>query len=146
LRQFLALAAFVALCGCGEASVERVTDAQVSLPAVPGRPGAAYFTLNGGEKANRLMQISSPQVIRTEMHETRAEKGVMSMAPIEGGVAVPAGGKVAFERGGKHVMLFDISPAVKAGGTLKLSFTYADGRVIQASAAVKAAGDAGHEH
>jgi copper(I)-binding protein len=134
------------LVGCGAKPVEGVSDVRISLPAVPGRPGAAYFTLKGGEKDNRLLQLSSPQIIRTELHESKMEGGVMSMTAIEGGVAVPSGGTVKFEPGGKHAMLFDINPSVKAGGKIKLSFTYADGRVIETDATVKAAGDAGHEH
>jgi periplasmic copper chaperone A len=141
LRQFFALAAVLALGGCGSKGVEGVTEAQVSLPAVPGQPGAAYFTLTGGEKENRLMQVSSPQALKIELHESMAKGGMMSMTPIEGGVAVPAGGSVKFKPGGKHAMMFDINPAAKAGGTMKLSFTYSDGRVIEADAAVKAAGD-----
>jgi periplasmic copper chaperone A len=146
LRHFFGFVAVLALFGCGAKSVEGVSDAQISLPAVPGRPGAAYFTLTGGEKNNRLMQIASPQIIRTELHESKMEKGVMSMTAIDGGVAVPAGGIVKFEPGGKHAMLYDINPAVKVGGTVKLTFTYADGRVIEADAAVKPVGGAGHEH
>jgi periplasmic copper chaperone A len=146
MRQIVGISVLLVLAACGAKPVEGVSDAQISLPAVAGRPGAAYFTLNGGEKDNRLLQISSPQIIRTELHESKMANGVMSMTAIEGGVAVPSGGTVKFEPGGKHAMLFDINPAVKAGGKIKLSFTYADGRVIEADAAVKAAGDAGHAH
>lgn len=146
MRQFVGISVLLLLAACGAPQVEGVSDAQISLPAVPGRPGAAYFTLNGGERDNRLLQIASPQVIRTELHESKMEGGVMSMSAIEGGVAVPAGGSVKFEPGGKHAMLYDINPAVKAGGKIKLNFTYADGRVIETDAEVKAAGDAGHAH
>ncbi len=147
MRQFFALAAVLALCGCGAKGVEGVKDAQVSLPAIPGQPGAAYFTLTGGEKENRLLQVSSPQAVRIELHESMKQGAMMSMTPIEGGIAVPAGGTVTFKPGGKHAMLFDINPAAKAGGTMKLTFTYSDGRVIETDAAVKSAGDvAEHSH
>lgn len=146
MRQFVGILLLLLLTACGAKPVEGVNDAQISLPAVPGRPGAAYFTLQGGEKDNRLMQVTSPQVIRTELHESKMADGVMSMIAIESGVAVPSGGTIKFEPGGKHAMLFDINPAVKSGSKIKLNFTYADGRVIEADATVKAAGDAGHEH
>jgi periplasmic copper chaperone A len=72
---------------------------------------------------------------------------MMTMSALEGGVAVPRGGKVKFEPGGKHAMLFDINPKVGPGTMMKLNFTYADGRVIETEAKVKAAGDmAGHAH
>lgn len=141
------LAPFLLLTACQPKPVEGVSDARVTLPAVAGRPGAAYFTLNGGEAENSLIEMSSPQVVRVELHETGMKDGMMTMSPIESGVAVPAGAKVAFEPGGKHAMLFDIAPSVKAGGTLTLTFSYASGRKIEVAAAVKAAGDSGgHVH
>jgi periplasmic copper chaperone A len=137
----------IALSACGSKPVEGVTDARITLPAVAGRPGAAYFTLNGGEADNRLMQVTSPQVVRVELHESMMKGGMMSMAPIEGGVAVPRGTKVQFSPGGKHAMLYDIAPATKVGGKVKLTFTYANGRTIEVDANVKASGEGGgHAH
>ena len=135
-----------ALAACGTKPVEGVTNARITLPAVAGRPGAAYFTLNGGEADNRLMQVTSPQVIRVELHESMMKGGMMSMAAIDGGVAVPKGAKVEFEPNGKHAMLFDVAPAVKAGGKIKLTFTYANGRAVEVDADVKPAGEGGGDH
>jgi periplasmic copper chaperone A len=149
LRQFLmpVLALTFALCACSAKPVESVTEAVVKLPAVPGNPGAAYFTLNGGAVDNRLLEVSSPRVIKVELHDNMMVSGMMKMTPIEAGVAVPAGGKVEFKPGGKHAMLFDVSPKVKPGTKMPLSFTYANGRKIEVEADVRAAGDAGgHNH
>ena len=146
MRYFSVLLPFIALSSCGPKPVEGVVEARITLPAVAGRPGAAYFTLNGGQADNRLMQVTSPQVIRIELHESMMKGGMMSMAAIDGGVAVPAGAKVEFNPGGKHAMLYDIAPAVKAGGKIKLTFTYANGRTVDVDAAVKPAGEGGGGH
>ncbi len=146
MRYFAVFLPLIALAACQSKPVEGVTDARITLPAVAGRPGAAYFTLNGGEADNRLMQVTSPQVIRVELHESMMKGGMMSMAAIEGGIAVPAGTKVQFEPGGKHAMLFDIAPAVKAGGKIKLTLTYANGRAVEVDADVKPAGEGGGGH
>ncbi len=146
MRQLALILPLIALMSCGSKPVEGVTNARITLPAVAGRPGAAYFTLNGGEQDNRLMQVTSPQVIRVELHESIMKGGMMSMAAIEGGVAVPKGMKVEFEPSGKHAMLFDIAPAVKAGGKIKLTFTYANGRAVEVDADVKPAGEGGGDH
>jgi periplasmic copper chaperone A len=147
MRYFALFLPLIALSACQSKPVEGVTDARVTLPAVAGRPGAAYFTLNGGEADNRLLQVTSPQVIRIELHESMMKGGMMSMAAIEGGVAVPAGTKVEFKPGGKHAMLFDIAPAVKAGSKIKLTLTYANGRAVEVDANVKPAGEGGgHAH
>ena len=143
------LAFAILLPACGAKPIEGVTDARITLPAVKDRPGAAYFTLTGGETENRLLSVTSPQAIRVELHDSMMKDGMMSMQAIEGGVAVPKGGKVAFEPSGKHAMLYDIAPSVKVGGTIKLNFTYANGRTIEVDAKVNPpgqAGGSGHAH
>ena len=154
MRYFALFLPLIALSACQPKPVEGVKDARITLPAVAGRPGAAYFTLTGGEADNRLLQVTSPQVIRVELHESMMKGGpstssggaMMSMRAIEGGVAVPAGTKVEFKPGGKHAMLFDIAPAVKAGGKIKLTLTYANGRAVEVDADVKPAGEGGGSH
>ena len=146
MRYFALFLPLIALSACQPKPVEGVKDARITLPAVAGRPGAAYFTLTGGEADNRLLQVTSPQVIRVELHESMMKGGMMSMGAIEGGVAVPAGTKVEFKPGGKHAMLFDIAPAVKAGGKIKLTLTYANGRAVEVDADVKPAGEGGGSH
>lgn len=133
----------LALVACQQSTPKAasVDKAWVRLPAVTGRPGAAYFTLHGGAVEDRLMAVGSPEVIRAEMHDMSMDGGLMKMAPIDGGLAVPAKGDVAFASGGKHVMLFDISPKVLPGGKVTLTFTMASGQKLEAEAAVIAAGD-----
>jgi periplasmic copper chaperone A len=149
LRQFFFpfLVVALLLAGCSKKSIEDVREVVVTLPAVPGNPGAAYFTLQGGETDNRLMDVSSPQVVKIELHDNVMANGMMKMTPMDAGVAVPAGGKVVFKSGGKHAMLFDINPKISPGTKMKLVFTYASGRKIEVDADVTAAGDAGgHQH
>ncbi|CAN5545540.1 copper chaperone PCu(A)C [soil metagenome] len=130
----------VALAGCGQAKETRVTDAWVRLAAAPGRPAAAYFTLKGGPADATLISVTSPVVIRSEMHESMAHGTTMTMAPIQQ-VALPAKGEVRFAPGGKHVMLFDMNPAIKPGSIVSLVFTFADGLKIEYGAKSIAAGD-----
>ena len=80
--------------------------------------------------------------IRTELHETRAAANGrgMTMAALRS-VAVPANGAIAFAPGGRHLMLFDINPGIRAGGSITLTFAFADGLRIQQQARVIGAGD-----
>ncbi len=117
-----------------------VTSAWVRLPAVGGRPGAAYFTMQGGAKAERLTRVDSPSAERAELHEGGMMDGMMTMRPMAG-VDVPAGGSVAFAPGGNHAMLFGINPALRSGGTLPLRFHFASGATRTADAKIVAAGD-----
>jgi len=126
------------LAGCEKPELA-ASDAVVRLPAVAGRPGAAYFTVRGGPEATSLLAISTPGAIRSEMHEMKQEGGMMAMTPLKD-LAVPAGATVEFKPGGKHVMLYDIAPSVRAGSTVPLRLSFADGKTIEVSAQVKAAG------
>lgn len=149
MRRFALILPIFALAACGQPApnAASVEHALVQLPAVPGRPGAAYFTLNGGPVDDRLMAVTSPQAVKAEMHEMKMTDGVMSMAAIEAGLPVPAGAKIEFATGGNHVMLFDISPKVAVGGKMPLQLSFASGAKIDAEAEVIAAGTAGdHAH
>ena len=144
MRTILSLFAATALiAGCQKPAPKaaHVDHAWVRLPAVAGNPGAAYFTLTGGPVAERLMTVSSPLVIRSEMHDMTMKGTMMSMAPIDAGLDVPAGGAVSFAPGGKHVMLFDISPKAVVGTKLPLVLSFASGATLKAEAEVLGAGD-----
>ncbi|RYD66283.1 MAG: copper chaperone PCu(A)C [Sphingomonadales bacterium] len=139
MRSFVvAVMAAVTLAGCEQAQLG-VDDAWVRLPAVSSRPGAAYFTVKGGADATSLLGVSSPAAVRTELHEMKHEGGMMTMKPLKD-VAIPAGSTVKFEPGGKHVMLYDISPEVRAGGKIPLRLAFANGKTIEIEAELRAPG------
>ncbi len=135
----IALMPTLALGGCQQPKEIYADQGYVRLAAVKGNPAVAYFTLHGGKADNVLLSVTSPVVIKTELHESMSAGGMASMAPIKS-VPLPADAKVAFQPGGKHVMLFDVNPSVKPGDTMPLVFTFADNLRIQIDAPVVAAG------
>ncbi len=119
------------------AAVARVTDAWVRLPAVPGRPAAAYFTLEA-PRGTELTGVTSP-LARVELHGMSMAGDVMRMDRLP---EVKVGdAPVRFAPGGKHLMLFALAPSVRAGGTLPLTFAFRDGTTTTVRAAVHAAGE-----
>lgn len=116
-----------------------ISNAWIRLPAVPGRPAAAYFTLNGGTADDAVVSVTTPAAQRTELHESMEQGGVMSMAAIEN-VPLGAGAAMDFAPGGKHVMLFDISGDLKAGGTTELTVAFRDAPAVTVQAALVAPG------
>lgn len=128
--------ALLALAGCGQPAALAVDGGWVRLPAVPGRPAAAYFHIKGGAKDSTLVSVGSPAARAAEMHESMAGgmKGIAN-------VPVPAHGDLDFAPGGRHVMLFDVDPKLTAGKTMPLALRFADGRSLTTSARVVAAGD-----
>lgn len=136
--------AAVSLGGCQQAEL-KVDDAWVRLPAVSSRPGAAYFTVTGGAEATTLVKVETAAAIRTEMHEMKQQGGMMAMSPIAD-VAIPAGQSIRFEPGGKHIMLIDLSPQVRAGGKIPLRLSFANGKTIEVQADVRTPGDSADGH
>ncbi|MEN3748897.1 copper chaperone PCu(A)C [Sphingomonas sp. HF-S3] len=156
MRAFAGIVALTMLAACQQQPAEtRADGAWVRLPAVSGNPGAAYFTIRGGSVATTLVAVKAPFAVRAELHETMSSDGggaashdghagmkggAMSMQPVKD-VAVPARGTVEFTPGGKHVMLYDIGPAVKPGERAPIILSFADGKTIEVKAIVVAAGD-----
>ncbi|WP_326525388.1 copper chaperone PCu(A)C [Sphingomonas sp.] len=135
--------AAVLLAGCGQRAEPQVEGAWVRLPAVEGRPAAAYFTLKAGGAPVTLLSVRTPAAVRTELHESmKGHGGMMTMKPLKQ-IDVAAGATLAFEPGAKHVMLFDVNPALKPGGEMVLTLAFADGKTVEAKAALRGAGDAG---
>ena len=128
------------LAACQQPPQLSVESGYVRLPAVRGNPGVAYFTLRGGDKPVTLISVTSPSVIKSELHESMASGGMASMAPVKS-VTLAPGGKVSFAPGGKHVMLFDINKAAKQGDRMPLIFTFQSGVRLRFDAPVIAAGD-----
>jgi copper(I)-binding protein len=142
MRLFPGLLALVALSACAPKGELKADGAWLRLPAVAGQPGAAYFALQGGAKPDTLLAVTTPAALRAEMHESmKGDHGMMAMAPLKD-VALPAGEKLAFAPGGKHVMLFSIGPAVKPGQKVPLTLSFASGATLHLEAKVVGAGEA----
>ncbi|MBA4041539.1 MAG: hypothetical protein C0474_07055 [Sphingobium sp.] len=144
-RSILAATLLAAITACGGPATLSVDDAYVRLPAVAGRPGVAYFTIHGGAEPTRLLSVTSPVVVRTELHESMNRGAMATMAPIRD-VPVAASAKLIFAPGGKHAMLFDINARVKPGKNIPLVFTFANNQRIEVDVPVIAAGDTAHHH
>ncbi len=103
---------------CGALAID---DAWVRAAAPGAEVMGAYFVLtNTGDTAVTVNTIESVQFERAEMHETIiSENGQASMQPLAR-VTVEPDDSVAFESGGKHVMLFSPSQTYKAGDQVEL--------------------------
>src|SRR3954463_12672156 len=110
-----ALAATLALLGCDSRSPPARTMAPVvRLPAIAGRPAGGYFELGIEGDPGALISVTSPQARRIEMHETMMSGAMSSMRPLRR-IPVRAGDRLIFTPGGRHLMIYDIDPAIHAG-------------------------------
>jgi copper(I)-binding protein len=142
----LALAASLALLagGCQRKSDGiRVEDAWVRLSPVKGEPSAAYFRIEGGAEGTKLLGLSSPMVRRVELHESMTKGGMSRMKPLKD-VDFDYQGRIRFEPGGKHAMLFGLNKAVTEGSTLALTFAFNAAPPVTVDAEVR--GPSGESH
>ena len=126
------------LVSCGPTPQLRVHDAVVKLNPVDSNPSAMYFTIRGGPKDVYLMSVTSRSVLRTEMHESKADPktGMMTMAPLTR-VFIPADGKVEFKRGGKHVMVWGVNVIGRRLGEMETQFLFSNNERILIKARVE---------
>lgn len=136
LLALLTLAFGAAGCGSGDADGPAAT---VRLPAVPGRPGAAYAELPAHRIHGALTGVTSPQVGRIEMHETMSHGEMTGMRPLPRVWAQP-GQPIVFAPGARHLMLYDIAPSVRPGQQVQLVFRFEQGPPETISATAVAAG------
>lgn len=111
-------------------------DARLVLPAIPGRPGVAYFVVrNGGDATATLAGVHIEGAGNAEMHRTEGGK----MRAVER-LDIAAGADASFEPGGLHVMAFDLATNLAAGGETELTLTFADGDKISLPVTIEAMG------
>jgi copper(I)-binding protein len=104
--------------------------------------GAVYLTVvNHGAQSDRLLRVECSVAEAAEMHESREEKGMMTMVPHPDGFEIPAGGTLALQPGGKHIMLVAPRMFAASGGTIPLTLHFARAGTLQAQAKVAALGE-----
>lgn len=145
--------AALALSACGaEASTDQaaaaatelpleMSDAHLVLPPVSGNPGAVYFELtNTGERNFAIRSAEVEGAGSADIHGSMEMDGEihMSTAPPQ---LIEAGQTIRFEPGDVHVMAFDLSPELKAGGTTDLTLIVAGGKRATFPVEIRGAGD-----
>lgn len=142
ITSLAALAAVLFLNGCEQKPQEPVVtveEAWIRLPAVPGRPAAGYFTAEATSESESIVSVSTPNG-RIELHESMTHGGMSSMRPMAS-VDFERVEPLVFEPGGKHLMLFDLDPALKSGDTVALAFRFSKAPPVTVEAEVRAAGE-----
>ncbi|MDT7857820.1 copper chaperone PCu(A)C [Rubrivirga sp. S365] len=113
-----------------EAASLAAADAYVRA-APAGGVSAVFFRLeNGTATPDTLVAARTDAASRVQVHETtESADGLRGMREADR-VAVPAGGAVAFEPGGLHVMLLDLRRGLAEGDTVDLALDFAEGQTL----------------
>jgi len=87
--------------------------------------GAGYAVIvNGARAEDRLLGGATPAAERVEVHSMSMEGGIMRMRPVQGGLAVPGGGRVALKPGSYHLMLIGLKRPLRRGETVPLTLRF----------------------
>ena len=141
-RYSASLIALLLAGACDRAPAVRAEDAVVTLPALPGQPGAAFFRLESNASPERLVAVSTAAAERVELHETVMRGSMSGMAPLAS-PAFDADGRLAFAPGGRHAMLFGIKPGLKPGDRITIRFAFERAAPVTVEAEVRGPGQ-GH--
>ena len=77
---------------------------------------AGYLTIqNMGSKTDRLIGISAPFAMKSEIHEMKMEGDVIQMRMISGGLKIPPNGSLTLKPGGRHIMFRKLKEQLKHG-------------------------------
>ena len=142
---FAVAAGTMLLAGCDRPPADgtvRVGEAWVRMPAAKNRPGGAYFRMEAGSEGTRLVGVSSPAARWIELHET-ALSGSRARMKRRQEVEFPSRGELVFEPGGRHAMLFGLSPKLKAGDRIPLTLSFNVAPPVTVEAEVRSPADEG---
>lgn len=141
-RSALAAAVLTAACGsapggAGPAGPLVVRDAWVRS-ADSGATGGAYLTLaNVDTVAVTITGLSTPVAARAELHETmQVDRMVHMMARPD--MVIARDSTLTMTPGGLHIMLPDLTRALRVGDTVPITLTLADGRSVPVAVPVRA--------
>lgn len=140
LRWTLIAIAALGLISCSADEPQlQIKEARVLINPVAGRPAGGYFIIENKGGADELLAVESPQAGRIEIHTHAQEDGVMRMMRLDS-LAIPSHESVQFERGGLHLMVFEIEPGLEPGGEITLRFEFGTSGMIEAQARLEGFG------
>jgi periplasmic copper chaperone A len=123
---------FLGALTCASASAEEVKAGDLVITqawsrATPGgaKVGGGYLTIeNKGSTADRLIGGSADIAAKVQVHEMAMNNGVMTMRPIDKGLAIEPGKTVKLAPGGLHLMLLDLKSPLKQGDKVPLTLEF----------------------
>lgn len=160
-RMFVCCATLLALAGlpaqAGDATAGDLVVTQAWTRATPGgaKIAGGYLTLqNKGSSPDRLIGASGENIGKVEVHEMAMNNGVMTMRPLDKGLAVEPGKTVKLAPGGYHLMLMDLKRPFKQGDKVPLTLEFEKAGKVALSLDVEAVGAqapaggsaSGHDH
>ncbi|MCJ8139846.1 copper chaperone PCu(A)C [Falsirhodobacter halotolerans] len=122
--------------------------ARATLPGAP--VGGGYLTIRNTGTTDDVLLAAGLDVAQTSsLHKMEMTDGIMRMAPLDGGLPIPAGGTVDLQPSGNHIMFERLTGPLVEGETLPLTLTFRDAGTVTVPMtvrAINAGGGSGHHH
>ena len=123
MKAVFALLAATLLTACNAEPPPLVTVSEAKVIALPSS-AAVYFTLANSGGRDRLLSVAAEGVGKASLHETSMDGDIMRMRPIDGGIEIPARGRVRLSANGRHVMILDLARPLTARSSIKLTLRF----------------------
>jgi copper(I)-binding protein len=120
-------AAFAAPARAEEVRAGDLVITQAWSRATPGgaKIAGGYLTIeNKGAAADRLIGGAGDVAGKIEVHEMSMKDGVMTMRPLDKGLAIEPGKTVKLAPGGYHLMMFDLKSPLKQGEKVPVTLEF----------------------
>lgn len=115
--------------GCGQEHTGDpivVRDAWIREPP-PSSPAAAYLVIeNRGGEPVELVAVATEVAEQAEIHRMEHKDDRMTMRQVAE-LQIPAGGEVALEPGGAHLMLMELRRPLRDGDEVEVVLGFGDG-------------------
>jgi copper(I)-binding protein len=111
--------------------------------ATPGgaKVAGGYLTIeNRGHSTERLQSASATHALRTEIHEMAVNDGVMTMRPLDRGLAIAPGQVVTLAPGGGHLMFIGLDGPLHAGDQMPVTLSFERAGDVKVTLDVQAIG------
>jgi len=148
--QVFAFAALFAVLGASAHAQEiKAGDLVITQPWSRATPGGAkiaggFLTIeNKGTTPDRLVSGSGDFAGKVEIHEMAMNNGVMTMRPLDKGLAIEPGKTVKLAPGGYHLMLMDLKNPLKQGEKVPLELQFEKAGKVTVSLDVQGVGAQG---
>ena len=153
LKFFASTALLALLVGSAQAQEVKAGDLVITQPwsrATPGgaKIGGGFLTIeNKGAVPDRLIGVAGDVAGKIEIHEMAMNNGVMTMRPLDKGLAIEPGKTVKLAPGGYHLMLMDLKTPLKQGDKVPLTLQFEKAGKVALSLDVEGVGaQAPHDH
>jgi periplasmic copper chaperone A len=149
LQVFAFAVLFAVLSASAHAQEIKAGDLVITQPWSRATPGGAkiaggFLTIeNKGAAPDRLIGGSGDFAGKVEIHEMAMNNGVMTMRPLDKGLAIEPGKTVKLAPGGYHLMLMDLKNPLKQGEKVPLELQFEKAGKVTVSLDVQGVGAQG---